>query len=127
MIVLDASVLIAHLDARDLHHARAEALLEESGAEPLGASAITLAETLVAPARVGKLEVAMAALDRLGVTELDLGADAARRLAELRAETARKLPDCCVLAAAEELGGTVASFDVELIKAAGHRGLKTIP
>lgn len=126
MIVLDASVLIAHFDARDLHHARAEALLEESGAEALGASAITLAETLVAPARVGRLEEAMTALDRLGVTELHLGADAARRLAELRADTARKLPDCCVLAAAEEFDGTVASFDVELIKAAGHRRLKTI-
>lgn len=46
MIVLDAGVLIAHLDERDAHHAKAGRLLGASGAEPLGASAISLAETL---------------------------------------------------------------------------------
>lgn len=118
MIVLDASVLIGHLDARDPHHAQATALLQASGAEPLGASAISLAETLVAPARAKRLEEARAALERLGVQELGLGEDAPTRLAELRAATGRKLPDCCVLAAAREHGGSVASFDADLRKAA---------
>ncbi len=126
MIVLDASVLIAHLDGRDAHHDRARALIEESGSEPLGASRITLAETLVAPARAGRLEDARTALQRLGVGELDLGEDAATRLAQLRADTARKLPDCCVLLAAEEHGGTVASFDSDLIDTARELGLKTL-
>ena len=31
MIVLDASILIAHLDASDSHHDRAEVLLANSG------------------------------------------------------------------------------------------------
>jgi predicted nucleic acid-binding protein len=126
VIVLDASVLIGHLDARDPHHAKATTLLEASDAEPLGASTITLAETLVAPARAKRLDEARAALEQLGVTELGLGEDAPARLAELRAETGRKLPDCCVLAAARQLGGSVASFDADLRKAARKLGLEVV-
>jgi predicted nucleic acid-binding protein len=118
VIVLDASVLIAHLDERDAHHDRASRLLADSGAEPLGASTITLAETLVAPTRAGRLEDVVAALDRLGVAGLPLGDGAPARLARLRAEVGRKLPDCCVLLAAQEHGGTVASFDSPLVDAA---------
>lgn len=125
MIVLDASVLIGHLDARDPHHERATALLETSDAEPLGASTITLAETLVAPARAKRLEEAKAALGRLGVAELGLGEDAAARLAKLRAETGLKLPDCCVLAVAQQHEGSVASFDGDLSKVAQGLGLET--
>ncbi len=118
MIVLDASVLIGHLDGQDPHHERAGALLEASGAEPLGASTITLAETLVAPARAGRLDDAQTALERLDISELELGENAPGVLAELRAETNLKLPDCCVLLAAQRHAGAVASFDVGLIKAA---------
>ncbi len=123
MIVLDASVLIGHLDGRDAHHRKARALLEASDGVPLGASAITLAETLVAPARAGRLEEAQKALELLGVAELELGADAPVRLAALRAETGRKLPDCCVLLAAQDREATVASFDVGLVRAAERLGL----
>ncbi len=127
MIVLDASVLIAHLDDRDVHHGRAERLLgEQAGAEPFGASAITVAETLVAPARAGRLRDAIAALERLGVAELALGEETAARLAQLRADTARKLPDCCVLLAAQVNEGTVASFDSALLETAADLGLKTL-
>lgn len=126
MIVLDASVLIAHLDERDTHHERASRLLAETGAEPLGASTITLAETLVAPARRGRLDDVLTALDRLGVTELSLTDGAPGQLARLRAETGCKLPDCCVLLAAGEHGGTVASFDLALVDAADGLGLSTL-
>jgi predicted nucleic acid-binding protein len=126
VIVLDASVLIAHLDQRDPHHVRAETLLEASGTEPLGVSTISLAETLVAPARVGRLQEALAALERLGVSELALGFDTPSRLAQLRADSGRKLPDCCVLLAAQEHAGAVASFDTELMRTAHELGLKTI-
>ena len=64
MIVLDASVLIGHLDGHDSHHRRARQLLEQSAASPLGASPVSLAETLVAPARVGRLDAAREALDQ---------------------------------------------------------------
>jgi predicted nucleic acid-binding protein len=123
VIVLDASVLIGHLDSNDPHHTRARALLEASGSAALGASQVSLAETLVAPARGGRLEVAGEALDRLGVAELTLGVDAATQLARLRASTGCKLPDCCVLLAAQECQGRVASFDSGLTQAARALGL----
>jgi predicted nucleic acid-binding protein len=126
VIVLDASVLIAHLDDHDAHHERAGRLLADTGAEPLGASTITLAETLVAPTRAGRLEDVVAALDRLGVTELPLGEAAPARLARLRADSGRKLPDCCVLLAAKENGGAVASLDSALIDAAERLGVATV-
>lgn len=126
MIVLDASVLIAHLDGRDAHHERAKHLLLDTGAEPLGASTISLAETLVAPARAGRLAEADEALQRLDVAELHVGRDGPSHLARLRAETGCKLPDCCVLLAAQECDGTVASFDTGLTKAAAALNLATL-
>lgn len=126
MIVLDASVLIAQLDGRDAHHGRARQLLAGSAAEPLGASAISLAETLVAPARAGRLADAAAAIERLGVAELPLGREAPVRLARLRADTGRKLPDCCVLLASQECEGILASFDSALIGTAAALGLATL-
>jgi len=126
VIVLDASVLIAHLDERDAHHDRASRLLGGTGAEPLGASTITLAETLVAPTRAGRLEDVIAALNRLGVAELPLGDEAAAKLAQLRADVGSKLPDCCVLLAAQERAGTVASFDSALVDAAHGLGLSIL-
>jgi predicted nucleic acid-binding protein len=127
VIVLDASVLIAHLDGRDAHHEAATRLLGESGGEPLGASSVTIAETLVAPARAGRLEEARTALARLGVADVGIGEDAPARLAEWRAGVGVKLPDCCVLAVAEEHEASVASFDGRLIDAAKALGLQVFP
>jgi predicted nucleic acid-binding protein len=125
VIVLDASVLIAHLDHSDRHHEKARYLLEAHGAEPLGASPITLAETLVSPARAKRLEDAEAALRRLGVNELSLGDGAPGRLATMRAEVGLKMPDCCVLLAAQDHTGIVASFDSGLLSAARKLGLQS--
>jgi predicted nucleic acid-binding protein len=126
MIVLDASVLIGHLDGNDPHHGCARGLLEASGGSPLGASPISLAETLVAPARSGHLDAARGALERIGVAELALGTDSAAQLARLRASTGCKLPDCCVLLAAQEYQGRVASFDAALSRAAEALGLELV-
>jgi predicted nucleic acid-binding protein len=124
-VVLDASVLIGHLDNNDPHHARAVRLLEATDGQTLGASTITLAETLVTPARANRLADAQEALRRLGVQELALGDEVPLRLARLRADLGVKLPDCCVLLAAQERGGVVASFDAGVIKAARKLGLRT--
>ncbi|MGC8472970.1 MAG: type II toxin-antitoxin system VapC family toxin, partial [Candidatus Dormibacteria bacterium] len=67
MIVLDANVLIAHLDEEDSHHERASALLADVAADSLCASALTVAEVLVGPARSGHLDRAITVLDQLGV------------------------------------------------------------
>jgi len=127
VIVLDASVLIAHLDSADRHHAAARRLLEGCAGEPLASSAITLAETCVSPARAGRLEDAEAALRQLDVQELAIGPGAAGRLATLRAGTGLKMPDCCVLLAALDQEALVASFDARLIAAAQGLGLSTAP
>jgi len=122
VIVLDACVLIAHLDATDAHHERASALLLDAADEPLGASLISLAEVLVGPARAGQLDRATAALHQLEVTSVPLGENAPARLAVLRAGTSLKLPDCCVLLAAEQTHGAVATFDDRLATEARQRG-----
>jgi predicted nucleic acid-binding protein len=127
VIVLDASVLIAHLDGADRHHAEARRLLEERGAEPLAMSAITLAETFVSPARGGRLEDADAAVRQLGVEELAIGTGAAGRLAALRAGTGLKMPDCCVLLAALDQEAILASFDSRLLAAGRELGLWVVP
>lgn len=126
MIVLDASLLIAHLDGRDRHHESARDLLRAHAAEPLGASQISIAETLVAPARAGRLEDARRALERLAVRELPFAPGASHRLAALRAETGLKLPDCCVLLAADDQRAGVASFDRELRRSAHRLGIPVL-
>lgn len=124
MIVADASILIAHLDAADAHHERAEALLEQFASSSLGASVTTLAEVLVEPARRGRAREARATIQDLGVRELGLASDAASRLAALRAETRLRMPDCCVLLAAHDAGAsTLLTFDERLARAARTQGL----
>ncbi|MFL6127930.1 MAG: type II toxin-antitoxin system VapC family toxin [Mycobacteriales bacterium] len=121
--MLDASVPIAHLDASDARHDRATTLLMEHADEPFAASPVTLAEVLLGPARAGRLDQADAALRRLDVAAVPLAHDAAARLATVRAVTRLKLPDCCVLLAAEQTRSAVVTFDDRLAAAARERGL----
>ena len=125
MIILDASFLIAQLDSADLHHARATQFLDEvNGIDEVmwGASPITLAEVLVRPARAGLLHAASTAVQRLGVDVVALTPDAPKQLAELRASTGLRMPDCCVLLALEQVGGELATFDERLAAAARDQG-----
>jgi predicted nucleic acid-binding protein len=126
LIVFDASVLIAYLDADDELHARAEALLSAAVDDDFGANSLTLGEVLVAPARTGQLDAAQSALRELEVDELTFPANAAIPLARLRASTGLKMPDCCVLLAAEDRHATVGSFDDQLARAAEARDLLVI-
>lgn len=126
MIVIDASVLIAQFDARDAQHDRAVGALSAAGGEALGASTITLAEILVGPARVERLDDARGALQDLGVDELPLPTGAAARLASLRARTNLRLPDCCVLLSAQQERATLLTFDDRLGKRAGQIGVDVL-
>jgi predicted nucleic acid-binding protein len=123
VIVLDASVLIAHFDHDDALHAQATEHLLDAADQQFGASSITLAEILVGPTRTGRLVIAQAALRALDVTELPLPSNAAMRLAALRVESGLKLPDCCVLLAAQDTNGTVLTFDDRLGREAIRLGL----
>jgi predicted nucleic acid-binding protein len=126
VIVLDASVIIAYLDSEDDHHERAEQLLAAELDDDFGANSLTLAEVLVVPARQDRLSEACAALRDLEVEELPFPADSAVKLATLRAMTGLKMPDCCVLLAAEHTQGRVATFDDRLSQAAATCNLETV-
>ena len=126
VIVLDASVLIAYLDSDDAHHTLAEDLLAREIDDDFAASPLTLAEVLVVPVRDGRLEEVRAALDGLEVKETPFPADTPVKLARLRAGSGLKMPDCCVLLAADAAGARIASFDGALLRAAATRDLPTV-
>jgi toxin FitB len=123
VIVLDASVLIAHFYAKDAHHERADQLLADVADNELLASQLTLAEVLVGPVKAGLVDQAQTALRRLGVRSVGLPEDGQLRLAELRAMTGLRLPDCCVLLAAEQQAAALATFDDRLGSVAAGRGV----
>lgn len=124
MIILDASVLIAHLGAADGLHERAVQLLTDAAGESFGASPLTLAEVFVGPARAGRLEIAEGAVRDLAIDLVPLDSGAPARLAVLRSETGLRLPDCCVLLAAEAASAEIATFDERLASSAVRRGLR---
>ncbi|MBA2575879.1 MAG: type II toxin-antitoxin system VapC family toxin [Euzebyaceae bacterium] len=126
MIVLDASVLIAYLDADDSQHAAAETLLAREIDDDLAANPLTLAEVLVVPVRDNRLDLVLSVLRDLEVEAPPFPAAAAVRLAQLRATTRLKMPDCCVLLTAEDAGARVASFDARLAQAAEDRDLPAL-
>ena len=123
MIVLDATVLIAYLDAEDAQHQKAETLLAREIDDEFAANPLTLAEVLVGPSRTGRLHAARSALGELEVAEQPFPADTAVRLAWLRADTGLGMPDCCVLLAAQDAAARVATFDERLIRGAEELGL----
>lgn len=126
VIVLHASVIIAYLDGENTHHTRSEELLAREIDEDFGANSLTLAEVLVMPARENRVDMVRTILRNLEVQELAFPDDTAVRLAQLSADTGLKMPDCCVLLAAEHAGARVASFDDQLIKTATERHLETV-
>jgi predicted nucleic acid-binding protein len=105
LIVLDASVVIAHLDPDDaLHSPATNALLEHAG-DDLRLPASAYAETLVDPARRGRLDEARDALTALQLQIVPIDGPLAERAASLRARERRmRLPDALVLACGQLLG-----------------------
>ncbi|WP_158550697.1 PIN domain-containing protein [Geodermatophilus sp. TF02-6] len=127
MIVFDASVLIAHLDADDAQHARAEGLLaRELESEDFAVNPLTLSEILVVPTREDRLDEVMSRLSDLEVQEIPFPNETATALAQLRVSTRLRMPDCCVLLTARQTSATVASFDDRLMEAADRLGLGTV-
>jgi predicted nucleic acid-binding protein len=128
VVVLDASVLIAHLDGRDAHHPRAVEALLAARRSTFVASVVTVAEVLAGPVRAGANRTAGAALRALRLVRAPLAGDAAEKLAGLRAETGLKLPDCCVLLAALDAGAArILTFDERLGRAAAAAGFEVRP
>lgn len=112
--VLDASVVIALLDARDAHHAAAVTAIGEARRESLVLPASAYAEVLVDPWRRGHDAVAVVKrfVTDLGIHVEPLTADVAERAARLRADHGTlRLPDALVLATADALVATALTCD----------------
>lgn len=127
MITVDASVLIAHLDPQDAHHARASVYLRDAAGEDLVVHPLNLAEVLVGGARVGRGEEMLADLQAIGVRVADVDPGQPLRLAMLRASTGLTLPDCCALDTALIAGTTLAAFDDRLRREARNRQIPVAP
>lgn len=124
MIVLDASVVIAHLVEGDAHSDAAFDILDTE--EELVIHPITMAESLVGPVRVNRDDEALRLIAGLGIDELPWSTDEPITLARLRATTGLKLPDCCVLAAAVRENATLATFDARLAASARDAGVEVV-
>lgn len=128
MIVLDAGVLIAQVESRDVHHGEAVEVFAELGRVRRRASTVTVAEVLVGYAAGDRLRDGEATLRWLQISEVPLGPGASARLALVRATTRLRLPDCCVLLAAEDARAeAVATFDDRLAAAAQDLGFRVVP
>ena len=126
MIVVDASWIVALRDEDDVHHRRAVETFAQIADEDAVLHPVTLAECLVAPARMGVMEEAAALLRAsFDVTGMDL--DAPLRWAQLRAATGLRLPDAIVLdTALHQRARAVATFDEQLAARACTRGLEVL-
>jgi predicted nucleic acid-binding protein len=121
-LILDASVLIGLLDTADAHHDRAidEVEAADRAGRPLLLPASAYSETLVAFARVRRLEEARQAIASMGIVIVSLTDTIAERAAEVRARHSRlRLPDAIVLATAQEMDGSLLSYDRRLSHLAG--------
>ena len=114
MIVVDASWVIALHDPTNSHHSKAVQANEAIGDSRVVIAALTLAEYLVGPAKLGVEDKAMIqAQSAFAIAQPDAGAPL--RWARLRATSGLKLPDVIVLDTAIELKAeAIATFDQHL-------------
>ena len=114
IVVLDASIVIAFLDAGDPHHATAVAAVGQARREELILPASAYAEVLVDPWRRGPDAVGVVRrfVTDLGIRIEPLTGPVAERAARLRAHhRALRLPDALVLATADALEATALTCD----------------
>jgi predicted nucleic acid-binding protein len=127
VIALDASVLIAHLNPTDQHHQAATAILLAGAPGQMLVHTVTLAEVLVGGVRIGQGASMRDDIRAAGIAVAPYDDDEPLRLAELRATSGLKLPDCCVLNVALHHNASLATFDDTLAAAARQRGVRVEP
>lgn len=127
MIALDAGVLIAHLNPADGHNEAATDILLRGEPGQMLVHTVTLAEVLVGGVRTGQGASMLADLRATGVTVAPQDDGESLRLAEARARTGLKTPDCCVLDVAIHHQARLATFDEALAAAARRRGVPVDP
>ncbi|HZP97183.1 MAG TPA: PIN domain-containing protein [Candidatus Limnocylindria bacterium] len=107
--VVDASLIIALLDADDAHHQRATATLADPRLEDIVLPASAYAETLIGPSRRGPAAIKAVddLLSDLAAEVAPISREVARRAARLRAaRPSLRLPDALVLATGDVLEAT---------------------
>ncbi len=125
-MIVDANIIIALLDDQDAQHSVAANLIANTDSDLL-VHEITLAETLVHPYRAGAGALALHLIENLGIRTAESLPGFALYLAEVRAETGLKMPDCIGLALAMKLQHDLATFDNRLRNAATRLGLRVRP
>ncbi len=126
MIVLDASVVIAFLDPSDSNHERAAGLMEQHAAPGFLMHQLTLAEVLVGAVRGGRGSQLFEDLTAIGVGVHESAPSEVLLLAELRAGTGLRMPDCCVLVVARQEDLPLATFDKQLAQVARSLGVEVL-
>lgn len=124
--VLDTDVVIAALDRRDAHHARAAAAITEliDAGTDLLLSLVNYAETLVRPAENDDtLRAAIEALAALGI-RLVAPTPAIARDAARHREQNISLADGFAIATARSHGASLASFDLRVRRALPQIGVQ---
>ncbi len=120
-VVLDADVLIGALDGSDPHHAEAHALFTgwQERDDTRLISVVNLSEVLIAPAADRqRLRDAREAIAALGVAVHRPGEAIGVGAARLRCSHPISLPAAYCLATAHHTGGSLASFDEKVLRAA---------
>lgn len=117
--VVDASVVIAYLDANDAHHATAVDLIGTAvgAGDRLVMHPLNMAEVLVRPSAAGLDRQVLGTLMHAGIA-VDDRPDDPVELARLRAVTGLKMPDCCAVHAARRHGARLLTFDHRMAAAA---------
>lgn len=123
VITLDAGVLIAMLNERDVHHAWATEFLIDSADAEFIMPALTYGECLVRPAQADQVNAFLANIDGLALNVIELTADGAVRVARVRAETKLRMPDAVVLSTALEHSSSLATTDARLAEVAQAQGV----
>ncbi len=126
MIALDASVVIAHFNPADQHHRAATEIIKTGTPGRMLVHLVTMAEVLVGGVRAGQVTAMRDDLQAAGIALAGHDPDEPARLAELRAGTGLKLPDCCVLDVAIHNQASLATFDAGLAAAARKRGVDVL-
>jgi predicted nucleic acid-binding protein len=127
VIALDASVLIAHLNPADSHHHAATDILLRGVPGRMLVHTVTLAEVLVGGVRIGQGAAMLDDVRAAGIAVAPHDDGESLRLAEARAHTGLKLPDCCVLDVAIRHQANLATFDEALASAARRLGVPVEP
>jgi Predicted nucleic acid-binding protein, contains PIN domain len=124
VVVLDAGVFIALLDGNDAHHDWAVDFFIHSTGSELVASALTLAEILVHPAKNGTADRFADRLSGLHLRVVSIDGADSSALAKLRAESGLRMPDVVVLHTALTHAQALATTDEKLAGQAQTMGLE---